>query len=161
MIDEEGGACATSGVGPGTLESGSIQTYDFSVAASAFPTESWLCVTFGPVTKRLKVPVGSPAPLPQAGSVAAWASSVVRADSDGDRCATEPGNIVPGPHPLVRNHTGVLSDSHFDETLDVYSNGTELWVCATFDDQLRGPVNFDHQEGVRVGLGPPDGSPPL
>lgn len=162
VIDDEGGACAAAGVGPGTLESGAIREHEFSVAASAFPSETWLCVTFGPVTKRLTLPVGSPLPLPQAKSIEAWAFSVVRADDDGDRCATEPGNIVPGPHPLVTLHGETLSGlQENSETFDVYANGTELWVCATFDGQTRGPVNSDAHTSDRVGLGPPAGSPPL
>jgi hypothetical protein len=143
------------------LESGHVSGQEFSVAASAFPTESWLCVTLGPVTKRLKLPVGTPAPLPQAQQIYDWTSSLVIADSDGDRCATEPGNIVPPPHPIAADHMEVLSDNWVDQSYDAYSNGTELWVCATFDEQTRGPVNSDGSSDTRVGLRPPDGPPPL
>lgn len=155
-VDDAGGACATAGVGPGTLESGAIGDHGFSVAASAFPTETWLCVTFGPVSKRLTLPAGSPVPLPQASAISGWARSVVVTDNDGDRCATEPGNIVPGPHPLVTLHGDTLSGlQENSETFDVYASGTELWVCATFHGQTRGPVNSDVDESDRVGLGPP------
>lgn len=53
-----------------------------------------------------------------------------RVDEQGDSCATTPGNLAPGPHPLVDAEIGdPASPPHVPINLDTFSNASGSWVC--------------------------------
>lgn len=76
-------------------------------------------------------------------------AGVVSTDTSSDACASTPGNLAPGPHPVVG--PGTIAGEHV--MLDTWARANEVWICAELDTQKAririptsggpGPVTFE------------------